>query len=135
MPPSNSPSIRPPSTVPVTVHNIDKSQLDAQVAHEQHIGYYLNHTELGIITEEQQSIEALLTGIDEIGVSLPGTNAFFRRQRKLSSGVKGVGRVQGKEVVTAGSWPMAMFNTEKPSLIDRALGFFGKGKQAQEGTQ
>lgn len=126
--------IRPATKIPVTSQSIDKSLLDAQVAHEQHIGYYLEHTELGIIDEEQQAIEALLNGLKEIGISLPGTTRFFIRQRELSSGVKGVGRVQGKEVVTAGSWPMAMFNQEKPSMLERLMGYFGKGK-AQEGSK
>lgn len=126
-------SIRPATTVPTTSTKIDKSLLDAQVAHEQTIRYYLEHTELGIINEEQQSIEALLDGLEEVGLSLPGTQRFFKRQRELSSGVRGVGRVQGKEVVTAGSWPMAMFNEEKPSIVDRILGFMGKPKQ-QEGS-
>ena len=126
--------IRPVSKVPDTGKSIDKSLLDAQVAHEQHIGYYLEHTELSIIDEDQQSIESLLAGLTEIGLDLPGSTKFFVRQRELSSGVKGVGRVQGKEVVTAGSWPMAMFNTEKPSIFDRISQFMGKGN-AQEGTK
>jgi hypothetical protein len=127
--------IRPVSKVPETSRSIDRSLLDAQVAHEQHIGYYLEHSELGIIDEEQQAIEALLAGLTEIGIDLPGATTFFTRQRALSSGIKGVGRVQCKECVTAGSWPMAMFNTEKPSMLDRLSSFFGKKPPAQEGTK
>jgi hypothetical protein len=121
--------VRPPAKVPITSTSIDKSQLDAQVAHERHIGYYLEHTELGIIDEEQQAIEALLTGLQEVGISLPATTRFFVRQRELSSGVRGVGRVQGKEVVTAGTWPMAMFNQDKPGWLQQMIGFFSKKNQ------
>jgi hypothetical protein len=131
----NDDIIRPKTTNPITSTSIDKAMIDAQVAHEQHIGYYLNHTELGIIDEEQQAIEALVTACEEIHLYLPATKRFFVRQRELSSGVKGVGRVQGKEVVTAGSWPMAMYSTEKPSLWDRAMSLMGRGKPAQEGTK
>jgi hypothetical protein len=127
--------IRQSSKVPDTSGKIDKSMIDAQVAHEQTIRYYLEHTELGIIDEEQQSIEALLAGLNEVGLSLPGTTRFFTRQRELSSGVRGVGRVQGKEVVTAGSWPMAMFSNEKPGWIDTLKSFIPGKKPAQEGTK
>jgi hypothetical protein len=128
-------SIRQASTIPNTSAAIDKSMLDAQVKHEDTIRYYLEHTELGIIDEEQQSIEALLAGLNEVGLSLPGTTRFFTRQRELSSGVRGVGRVQGKEVVTAGSWPMAMFSNEKPGILDTLKSFMPGKKTAQEGTK
>jgi hypothetical protein len=128
-------SIRQASTIPNTSAAIDKSMLDAQVKHEDTIRYYLEHTELGIIDEEQQSIEALLAGLNEVGLSLPGTTRFFTRQRELSSGVRGVGRVQGKEVVTAGSWPMAMFSNEKPGILDTIKSFMPGKKTAQEGTK
>jgi len=125
-------SIRPVSKVPVTSSAIDRSLLDAQVAHEQHIGYYLEHSELSIIDEEQQAIEALLAGLNEIGLSLPGTTKFFVKQRELSSGVRGVARIQGKEVVTAGNWPGMFLPPEKIGILDRLSGFIGRGKQ-QEG--
>jgi hypothetical protein len=126
--------IRQPSNVPVTSTKIDKSLLDAQVAHEQHVGTYLDRTELSIIDEEQQAVESLFDGLNRLGYQLPGCRRFCSRQRELSSGIKGVGRVQGKEVVTAGSWPMAMFNTEKPSIIDRISQFMGKAPK-QEGNK
>ena len=120
--------------VPDTSKKIDRSLLDAQVAHEQHVGTYLNRTELSVIDEEQQAVESFFDALNRIGYQLPGCKRFCSRSRELSSGIKGVGRVQGKEVVTAGSWPMAMFNTEKPSLWDRAMSLMGKGN-AQEGTK
>ena len=120
--------------VPDTSPKIDRALLDAQVAHEQHVGTYPNRTELSIIDEEQQAVESFIDALDEIGFQLPGCKKFCSRSRDLSSGIRGVGRVQGKEVVTAGSWPMAMFNNEKPGLLDRLMGFMGKSP-AQEGSK
>jgi hypothetical protein len=127
-------SIRQPSKVPDTSKSIDRSLLDAQVAHEQHIGYYLRKIEISKIDEEQQAVEAYHKGLWKLGFQLPGCLGFLIEQRKLSLGVGGVGPVYGKEVVTAGSWPIVMGNTEKISLIDRAMQFFGKGKP-QEGSK
>ena len=124
----------PGDIIPDTSGKIDKSLIDAQVAHEQSIRYYLEHTNLDVIDEEQQAVEALIDGLAEVGLHLPGTKKFLISQRNLSSGVKGVGRVQGKEVVTAGTWPMAMFNTEKPGLWDKAMALMGRAPK-QEGTK
>lgn len=125
---------RPETKVPDTSSKVDKTLLDAQVAHEQHVGTYLERTELSIIDEEQQAVESFFDALNEIGFQLPGCKTFCMRQRALSSGIKGVGRVQGKEVVTAGSWPMAMFNTEKPSIWDRLNSLMGRSKP-QEGSK
>jgi len=132
---ATDPIRRPSSQVPDTSKKIDRSLLDAEVAHEQHVGTYLARTELSVIDEEQQAVESFFDALSRTGVQLPGCKRFCSRQRELSSGIKGVGRVQGNEVVTAGAWPMALFNNEKPGIIDRISQFMGRGKPAQEGTK
>ena len=120
--------IRPPTEVPKTSADLDKSQLDADVAHENNIRYYLDNTELGVVDEEQQAIEALLRATKKIGIQLTATDTFFREQRQLSSGVKGIGRVQGKEIITAGAFPMSLlFGEQKTGWIDSIKGLFSRG--------
>lgn len=132
--------IRPQSKVPETGRSIDKAQLDAAVAHENNITYYLDKTELGVVDEMQQAIESLLTAYDAAGLHLPAATRFFTRQRELSSGVKGIGRVQAKEIITAGQFPLSLlFDNQKPGWIDTIKGIFGRSQnnppQQQQGAR
>ena len=113
--------IRPERITPDTGNRPDKSQVDAEVAHEQALRAYLDNTELGILTPEQMSIMALVDSCEDIGLYLPATRRFFEKQRRLSSGKEGVGRIQAKEVITAGSFPMSLLFPEQPSGIIQTL--------------
>jgi hypothetical protein len=129
------PSIRPKSAIP----NTSSDHIpNADLAHERTLEKFVDKTELGVVDEEQQAIEALLAATKEIGLELPGTTRFFVRQRELSSGVKGIGRVQVKEVITAGAFPMSLlFGDEKPGLLDKIKSIisFGKSSKSQEGSK
>lgn len=109
---------------------------NAELAHERTLEKFVDRTELGVVDEEQQAIEALVDAAGELGLHLPATKRFFVRQRELSSGVKGIGRVQVKEVITAGSFPMSLlFPQEKTSIIDKVMSIFGRGKAQQQGGE
>jgi len=124
---------RPVTNIPKTDIEIKRDQIDAEVAHEKTLEYFVHNTELGVVTEEQQSEEALLNGLNGIGINLPGTTLFFERQRKLSSGVRGIGRVQVKEVITAGSFPLSLlFDEKKSGIFDTIKSFMGGNKKQEE---
>ena len=124
---------RPETKIPKTDIEIKRDQIDAEVAHEKTLEYFVHNTELGVVTEEQQSEEALLNGLNGIGINLPGTTLFFERQRKLSSGVRGIGRVQVKEVITAGSFPLSLlFDEKKSGIFDTIKSFMGGNKKQEE---
>jgi len=124
---------RPETNIPKTDIEIKRDQIDAEVAHEKTLEYFVHNTELGVVTEEQQSIEALLNGLNGIGINLSGTTLFFEHQRKLSSGVRGIGRVQVKEVITAGSFPLSLlFDEKKSGIFDTIKSFMGGNKKQEE---
>jgi hypothetical protein len=75
---------------------------------------------------------ALVNAGQVLGLQLPATSAFFEKIRLLSSGEEGKGRVQVKEVITAGAFPMSLlFGEKKPSWFDSIKGFFG-GKTPEQ---
>lgn len=130
-------SVRPEREIPDTSHKIDKGQLDADVAHENNIRYYLDNTELGVVDEEQQAIEALVRSYRKLHLHLDATDTFFKEQRSLSSGVKGIGRVQAKEIITAGAFPMSLlFPQQQGGFMNFVKSILGKGdnQQTQQGS-
>lgn len=92
--------MRPDSTVPVTGHGIDKSQLNADVAHEGTLRYFVEQTELGVLTKEQMALMSLCDAYKHMGFNMDPVNNFFEKQRKLSSGEEGRGRIQVKDAIT-----------------------------------
>lgn len=126
-------AIRPETTVPNTGTVIDKAQVDAEVAHERTLEYFVHNTELGVLDKDQMGVIALVDAGQILGLQLPATAAFFEKIRKLSSGEEGKGRVQVKEVITAGAFPMSLlFGEKKSGLLDTLKGFFGKGNNAEQ---
>ena len=124
--------IRPETVTPDTSLHIDKSQIDAQVAHERSIQYFLENTELGILTLDQMGVMSLVHSCDHLGLDLRATEQFFENQRRLSSGEEGKGRIQAKEIVTAGAFPMSLlFQRDEPGILDRIKGLFGRKTDAQ----
>ena len=111
--------IRPKSDIPDTSLSVDASKFNAEIAHEESIKEYMRNSELGVLTPEQMGIIALIDSAEEIGIDLPSTKRFFDKQRKLSSGEDGKARVQCKEIITAGAFPMSLlFGEKKPGIID-----------------
>ena len=112
-------SIRVPTEVPKTKAD---HVPNADLMHEGSIRYYLEKTELAVLTEDQIGVIAFCSSLKKTGIQLTAVNAFFTARensiKSMSSAINGVGRIQGKEVVTAGSWPMGMFATEKGGLIE-----------------
>ena len=126
-------AIRPETTVPNTGTVIDKAQVDAEVAHVRTLEYFVHITELGVLDKDQMGVIALVDAGQILGLQLPATAAFFEKIRKLSSGEEGKGRVQVKEVITAGAFPMSLlFGEKKSGLLDTLKGFFGKGNNAEQ---
>lgn len=122
--------LRPEQTIPDTGKHILKDQLDAEVAHENTLRYFVEHTELGVLDKDQMGVISLVHAGQVLGLQLPATSAFFERVRSLSSGEEGKGRVQVKEVITAGSFPMSLlFGEEKSGLWDTIKGLLGRGKK------
>lgn len=123
----------PASKVPDTGTQIDKAQVDAEVAHERTLEYFVHNTELGVLDKDQMGVIALVDAGQILGLQLPATAAFFEKIRKLSSGEEGKGRVQVKEVITAGAFPMSLlFGEKKPGWIDTIKSFFGKGNNTEQ---
>jgi hypothetical protein len=126
-------AIRPETKVPDTGTSIDKAQVDAEVAHERTLEYFVHNTELGVLDKDQMGVIALVDAGQILGLQLPATAAFFEKIRELSSGEEGKGRVQVKEVITAGAFPMSLlFGEKKSGLLDTLKGFLGKGNNTEQ---
>jgi hypothetical protein len=111
--------LRPEQIAPDTGKHISKSDLDAEVKHEDTLRYFVEHTELGVLDKDQMGVISLVHAGQVLGLQLPATSAFFERIRSLSSGEEGKGRVQVKEVITAGAFPMSLlFGEQKTGLIE-----------------
>jgi hypothetical protein len=127
--------IRPDTVVPDTSIPVDKAQVDAEVAHERTLEYFVHNTELGVLDKDQMGVIALVNAGQVLGLQLPATEAFFEKIRKLSSGEEGKGRVQVKEVITAGAFPMSLlFGEQKTGILDTIKGIFGKKTDAQKAS-
>jgi hypothetical protein len=122
-------AIRPEQKAPDTGQHIDRSQIDAEVAHESTLRYFVEHTELGVLDKDQMGVISLVKAGQKLGLHLPATTEFFESIRQLSSGEEGKGRVQVKEVITAGAFPMSLlFGEQKTGIWDTIKGLMGRGK-------
>jgi hypothetical protein len=111
--------IRAPPDTKSPVH------VDAPRYHEDTLRYFVEKTELGVLDKEQMAVIALIAAWRTVGLRLYGVEKFFDRQTELSSGFEGKGRVQVKEVITAGSFPMSLlFPEEKTGLLAGVGDFF-----------
>ena len=128
-------SLRPETTAPDTSNKLSKDQLDAEVAHESTLRYFVENTELGVLDKDQMGVISLVDACQTLGIQLPATSQFFERLRRLSSGEEGKGRVQVKEVITAGAFPMSLLFGQQPKtgIIDSIKGLLGrKTEQPQQ---
>jgi hypothetical protein len=128
-------SLRPETIAPDTSNKLSKDQLDAEVAHESTLRYFVENTELGVLDKDQMGVISLVDACQTLGIQLPATARFFERLRMLSSGEEGRGRVQVKEVITAGAFPMSLLFGQQPKtgIIESIRGLFGrKTEQPQQ---
>ena len=126
---------RPQREIPKTDVQIDASKINADVAHEESLKYFLENSELGVLNQEQMGLISLIDSMEEIGIDLPGVKQFFEKQRRLSSGEDGKARVQCKEIITAGSFPMSLlFGEQKPSWV-QSLASMLTGKKPEQPQQ
>ena len=121
-------SLRPETIAPDTSNKLSKDQLDAEVAHESTLRYFVENTELGVLDKDQMGVISLVDACQTLGIQLPATAQFFERLRMLSSGEEGKGRVQVKEVITAGAFPMSLLFGQQPKtgIIDSIKGLLGR---------
>ena len=116
--------IRPEVKAPNTSN---KGISNADMAHEESLRYFLENSELGVLDKDQMGVISLVKSCQHLDLKLPATSAFFESIRMLSSGEDGKARVQCKEIITAGSFPMSLlFGEQKSGLLDMVKGFFGK---------
>ena len=128
-------NIRPESKIPETNFGDDSSKFNPEMAHEESIKEYMRNSELGVLTQEQMGIISLIEGWEVVGIDLPGTKQFFDKQRRLSSGEDGKARIQCKEIITAGAFPMSLlFGEKKPGWIE-SLGSLISGKKPESQQQ
>ncbi|MBE3136064.1 MAG: hypothetical protein IMZ43_01505 [Thermoplasmata archaeon] len=128
-------NLRPETKAPDTSNKLSKDQLDAEVAHESTLRYFVENTELGVLDKDQMGVIALVDACQTLGIQLPATSQFFERLRQLSSGEEGKGRVQVKEVITAGAFPMSLLfgQQQKTGIIESIKGLLGrKTEQPQQ---
>ena len=121
-------TIRPETKVPVTSSEITPN---ADLAHERTLEYFVHNTELGVLDKDQMGVIALVSGGQVLGLQLPATAQFFEKIRTLSSGEEGKGRVQVKEVITAGSFPMSLLFGQQQSggVMEWLRGIMGRKQQ------
>jgi hypothetical protein len=116
--------LRPATKTPDTK---SKSVTNAELAHEESLRYFLENSELGVLDKDQMGVISLVKSAQKLGLQLPATDCFFESIRQLSSGEDGKARVQCKEIITAGAFPMSLlFGEQKPGFIEMIKGFFGK---------
>lgn len=126
-------SIRPKSEIPQTNFENDSSKFNPEMAHEESIKEYMRNSELGVLTQEQMGIISLVDAWEVVGIDLPGTKQFFDKQRRLSSGEDGKARIQCKEIITAGAFPMSLlFGEKKPGWIESIAGMVTGKKPEQQ---
>lgn len=128
--------IRVDREIPDTGSKLTKDQLDAEVAHESTLRYFVENTELGVLDKDQMGVISLVESCQKLGIQLPATSHFFEHLRQLSSGEEGKGRVQVKEVITAGAFPMSLlFGQPKTGIIESIKGLFGRSEAQQQVKQ
>ena len=124
-------TIRPETTVPVTSSAITPN---ADLAHEKTLEYFVHNTELGVLDKDQMGVISLVTAGHVLGMQLQATSAFFEKIRQLSSGEEGKGRVQVKEVITAGSFPMSLLfgQQESGGVLAWLKGIMGRKQESPQ---
>lgn len=116
--------IRPQTKTPDTK---TKSVTNAELAHEESLRYFLENSELGVLDKDQMGVISLVKACQELEIKLPATSLFFESVRQLSSGEDGKARVQCKEIITAGAFPMSLlFGEQKTGILETLKGFFSK---------
>ena len=122
---------RPSTKVPVTSSEITPN---ADLAHERTLEYFVHNTELGVLDKDQMGVISLVTAGQVLGMQLQATSAFFEKIRTLSSGEEGKGRVQVKEVITAGSFPMSLLFGQQQSggVMEWLRGIMGKKQETPQ---
>ena len=125
-------SIRPEEKTPDTGRRADRSQYDAEVAHESTLrDFAINHTELSCLDKDQMGVISLVRAGAQMGLYMPATLTFFENIRLLSPAEEGKGRVQAKECITAGAFPMSLlFGEQKTSWWDTIKSVLTKGKSS-----
>jgi hypothetical protein len=131
---------REPAIIPKTDGKIDRSQIDSEVAHEDTLRYFVEHTELSVLTPEQMGVISLVTAYEALDIQLPATKAFFTAEhnsiKSLSSGEEGRGRIQAKECITAGAFPMSLlFGEKKSGFFDTVKSLWSGGKKEPEANK
>lgn len=122
--------IRPVTKAPDTSGKVDHSQINADVAHESTLRYFVENTELGVLDKDQMGVISLVKSGQKLGLHLDATATFFESLRQLSSGEEGKGRVQVKEVITAGAFPMSLlFGEQKTGIMETIKGLLGRGQK------
>jgi hypothetical protein len=127
--------IRPETKVPNTSSDMKGGDLYADIAHEDTLRYFVENTELGVLDKDQMGVISLVDACQTLGIQLPATSQFFESLRRLSSGEEGKGRVQVKEVITAGAFPMSLLFGQQPKtgIIESIKGLLGrKTEQPQQ---
>ena len=123
--------IRPPTVVPKTGSDITPN---ADLAHEKTLEYFVHNTELGVLDKDQMGVISLVSAGQVLGLQLQATSAFFEKIRTLSSGEEGKGRVQVKEVITAGAFPMSLLFGQQQSggVMEWLRGLMGRKQESSQ---
>jgi hypothetical protein len=112
--------------------------LSAEIEHENTLREFVRKTELGVLDKDQMGVIALINAGSKIGIQLTAAKTFFVAEdcsiRSMSSGEGGIGRIQAKECITAGAFPMSLlFGSEKSGMIDMLKSFIPGAKKPEAG--
>jgi hypothetical protein len=126
--------VRPETTVPDTSTKVKGSEMYADIAHEESLRYFLENSELGVLDKDQMGVISLVDAGTVLGLQLHATAQFFESIRCLSSGEEGKGRVQCKEIITAGAFPMSLLFGQQQGggVIDWIKGIMGRKQEPQQ---
>jgi hypothetical protein len=128
--------IRQEVKTPDTGQHIDRSQIDSEVAHENTLrAFAIDNTELSNLSKDQMGVISLVRAGGALGLHLPATSSFFENIRQLSSAEDGIGRLQAKDCITAGSIPLGLLFGEKKTGIWETVKNFLPGKKTQDTSQ
>ena len=129
-------ALRPEREVP-QIKGASASTWNAEVAHEESIQAYMAKSDLAILTDEQIAVMSLIAGYGTLGLDLPATREFLQNIHDYSSGKEGIARIQCKEIITAGAFPMNLLHKQEEggalAWLKSLIG--GKKSQQQQGTQ
>lgn len=129
--------LRPDQVTPLTSTTLDKSQLNADVAHEGTLRYFVEQTELGVLTKEQMALISLSSAYESMGFDMGPVQAFFEKQRQLSSGEDGRGRIQVKDAITTSTLqlPWMYGNNQGGGILEGLKNFVLRRPSTPEPTQ